>query len=260
MFFPRFLLVAIALGGAFASIVPAASNPFAGKWKFNASKSKVTGTTDSIAAAGANAWKFTYGSYSWTLKADGTDQPTPFGNTVALKVVSPTTWQLTDKVKGKVTATETWVLADDGQSMTRTSAGKRETGEAFTDVLKEKRTAGAKGFEGTWETAEFKGAPPEVDIENASDTGLTIVIPAEGLKFAATFDGKENPVEGPRVPPGMTVSAKLVSPRKVAATSKMKDKVLDTETWEVSADGKTFTYTELDAGETKPTVSVYDRI
>src|ERR1019366_7936151 len=163
MFFPRFLLVAIALGGAFASIVPAASNPFAGKWKFNASKSKVTGTTDSIAAAGANAWKFTYGSYSWTLKADGTDQPTPFGNTVALKVVSPTTWQLTDKVKGKVTTTETWVLADDGQSMTRTSAGKHENGDAFTDVLKEKRTAGAKGFEGTWETAEFKGAPPEVD-------------------------------------------------------------------------------------------------
>ena len=175
-------------------------------------------------------------------------------------MVSPTTWQLTNKVKGKVTSTESWVLSDDGQTMTRTSSGKRENGDAFTDVTKEKRTAGTKGFEGTWEPTEFKGAPPEVDIESVSDTGMTIVIPAQGLRFTATFDGKDNPVEGPRVPPGATTASKLVNPRKATATSKANGKVTDTEIWEVSADGKTFTYTELDAGETKPIIAVYDRI
>ena len=228
--------------------------------EINSSKSTTTGTTDSVAAAGPNAWKFTYGSFSWTVKADGADQPTPYGNTVALKVLSPTKWQLTNKVKGKATSTDTWVLADDGQSMTRTSTGKRENGEAFNDVTKTKRTAGTKGFEGTWESTDYKGAPPEVDIESASDAGLTLLVPAESVKLVVTFDGRENAVEGPRVPAGMTISAKLVGPRKITATTKMKDKVLDTETWEISADGKVFTYTELDAGEAKPTIGVYDRM
>ena len=37
------------------------------------------------------------------------------------------------------------------------------------------------------------------------------------------------------MPPGMTISGKLASPRKIEATSKAGGKVLDTETWEVSS-------------------------
>jgi hypothetical protein len=200
---PRCFMIttfAVALGGAFTSSLSAAS-PFAGKWKFNLSKSKVTGTTDSVTAAGPDAWKFAYGSFSWTVKADGGDQPTPFGNTVSLQVVGPSKWQLTNKINGKLTSNDTWVLADDGQSMTRLSTGKHENGEAFSDVTKMKRTGGAKGFEGTWESAEFKGAPSEVDFEGAGDTGLILTVPADGVKINLKFDGKDYPVEGPRVPP-----------------------------------------------------------
>ena len=88
MQFPRTLVLSITLGCAFAATVPAAS-PFTGKWKFNAAKSKLSGATDSVAAAGPNTWKFAYGTFSWTVKADGSDQPTPFGSTVALKALSP---------------------------------------------------------------------------------------------------------------------------------------------------------------------------
>lgn len=254
----RSIVAAIALGCAFAATVPAAS-PFTGKWKFNASKSKLTGTTDSVAAAGPNAWKFTYGSFSWTVKADGTDQPTPFGTTVSLKVVSPARWELVDKAKGKVAATETWELAADGKSMTRTSAGKHEDGTSFNDAVTVRRTAGDKGFEGTWESTEVKTSFSELDLEG-SDTGVIATVPADQTKFMVTFDGKENPIEGPKVPAGMTISGKLSGPRKVDATSKAGGKVLDTETWEVSADGKTFTYTEKDAGESKAQVSVFDKM
>src|SRR3954464_5621970 len=103
MQFRRSPFAALALACAFAATLPAAS-PFAGKWKFNAAKSKLTGATDSVTAAGPNTWKFAYGSMSWTIKADGTDQPTPFGSTQALKVVSPAKWEITNKVKGKVTS------------------------------------------------------------------------------------------------------------------------------------------------------------
>jgi hypothetical protein len=259
MYLNRSLVAAIAVGCACAATVPAAS-PFAGKWKFNAAKSKLTGTTDSVATAGANTWKFTYGSFSWTVKADGTDQPTPFGSTVALKALSPTKWEITDKSKGKVAATETWELAADGKSMARTSTGKREDGTSFNDVVMVKRTAGDKGFEGTWEATEVKASPSELDFDANGDTGLTLTVPAENVKVVVTFDGKDCPIEGPKVPAGMTTSAKMSGPRKVEATTKANGKVLDTETWEVSADGKTFTYTEKDAGETKATVAVYDKI
>jgi hypothetical protein len=253
------LMVVIALGCGIAATAPAAS-PFSGKWKFNAAKSKLTGTTDSVAAAGPNAWKFSYGTFSWTIKADGTDQPTPFGSTVALKALSPTKWELIDKSKGKVAATETWELAADGKSMTRTSAGTHEDGTAFKDVTTVKRTAGDKAFEGTWESTEVKTSFSEVDMEAVGDTGITVILPAEKMKFTVTFDGKENPIEGPKVPPGMTVSGKMSGPRKVEAVTKAGGKPLDTETWEVSSDGKTFTYTEKDSGEAKAQVSVFDKM
>jgi len=255
----RSLIVAIALGCAFAAVVSAAS-PFAGKWKLNAAKSMLTGATDSVAAAGPNAWKFSYGTFSWTVKADGTDQPTPFGNTVALKAISPVKWELTYKSKGKVTATETWDLAADGKSITRTSAGTHEDGTAFKDVVTVKRAAGDKGFAGTWEATEVKTSFSEVEVEAVGDTGLKITVPAEKTKFTLTFDGKENAVEGPKAPPGMTISGKMSGPRKVEAVMKAGGKVLDSETWEVSADGKTFTYTEKDSGEAKAQVSVFDKL
>jgi hypothetical protein len=255
----RSVIVASALACSFAATLPAAS-PFAGKWKFNAAKSKLTGATDSVAAAGPNAWKFSYGTFSWTVKADGADQPTPFGTTVALKALSPTKWELTDKTKGKVTATETWELAGDGKSMTRTSAGTHEDGTAFKDVTTVKRTAGDKGFEGTWESTEVRTSFSEVDVDSASDTGITVTVPAEKMKFTLTFDGNENPVGGPRVAPGMTISGKMSGPRRIDSVTKAGGKALDTETWEFSADGKTFTYTEKDSGEAKAQVSVFDKM
>ena len=257
MQFHRSLFATFLMGCAFAVTLPAAS-PFAGKWKFNAAKSKLTGATDSVTAAGPNTWKFAYGSMAWTVKADSTDQPTPFGSTVALKVVSPAKWELTNKVKGKVTSTETWELAADGKSMTRTSTGKHEDGTAFKNVATEKRTAGDKGFEGTWESTEIKSSFTELDIEG--DTALTVTVPADKMKFMLTFDGKENPFEGPTAPAGMTISAKMAGPRKFEAVTKAGGKALDTETWEVSADGKTFTYTEKDAGEDKAQVTVLDKM
>jgi hypothetical protein len=52
----------------------------------------------------------------------------------------------------------------------------------------------------------------------------------------------------------------MVGPRKVEAVTKAGGKAMDTETWEISADGKTFTYTEKDSGEAKAQVSVFDKM
>jgi len=235
-----------------------ASNPFVGKWKIDQAKSHVTGATDSVAAAGPNRWKFQYGSFSWTLKADGTDQPTPFGTT-ALKVLNATTWQFINKNSGKPSGAETWVLSTDGKSMTRTFAGQKENGEPYTAVAAMKRTAGTAGFEGTWESTEVQMPFDEVDIEPNSDDGISLHVPADGTRYSVKFDGKEYPEEGPRLPAGMTVSVKMTGARTAQATTRLNGKVFDHEDWEVSADGMTFTYTEHDAGTDNPAVIILHR-
>jgi len=84
--------LALALGTSVGALLltPQGDDPYTGSWKLNAAKSKFTGQQDKVAAAGANAWTFSYGTFSATVKADGSDTPTPFGNTVALHAESPT--------------------------------------------------------------------------------------------------------------------------------------------------------------------------
>jgi len=58
----------------------------------------------------------------------------------------------------------------------------------------------------------------------------------------------------------MTVSARITGSRTVVATTRLNHKVFDTEEWEISADGSTFTYKQYDAGTTNPAVIVLHRI
>jgi hypothetical protein len=235
-----------------------ASNPFVGKWKIDQAKSHITGTTDFVEAAGPNTWKFRDGTFSWTLKADGTDQPTPFGTT-ALNVVNPTTWQFMNKSNGRPLGTEIWVLSANGKTMTRTFAGQKDNGEPFTGEASMKRTAGKAGFEGAWESTDVQMTFTEVDIEPNGDDGISAHVPADGTHYSLKFDGKEYPEEGPRIPAGLTVSAKVTGARSIRVTTWLNGKVFDNEDWELSADGKTFTYTQHDAGTDKPAVIILHR-
>lgn len=222
-------------------------------------KSRVTGTIDSVRAAGAKTWTFRYGTFTYTLRADGTEQSTPFGKTV-MEIVNPTTWRFTNNNDGKNSEIETWALSADGNSMTRTFSGKKEDGEPFSGVITLKRIGGKSGFEGTWESEEAKLSFTEVDIEPNGEDGITLLLPEDGTRASLKFGGKDYPESGPRLPPGMTISAKLVGPRKAKATTKLGEKIFDHEQWEVSKDGKTFIYTERDIGATKPLVVILHRI
>jgi len=71
-------LLALAVALALSSTVHA-DIPLVGKWTIDEAASHIAGATDSATAVGPNTWKFQYGSFSWTIKADGTDQPNPFG-------------------------------------------------------------------------------------------------------------------------------------------------------------------------------------
>jgi hypothetical protein len=238
---------------------PAPSNPFVGKWKIDVAHSHITGATDSVSPAGPNTWIFAYGSSSWTIKADNSDQPTPFGTT-ALKIVSPANWQFTNKSNGRLTGHENWILSPDGNSMTRTSTVPQEYGKSATATATMKRVAGSQGFEGTWESTEVKMPFDEVDIAPDGEDGISLNLPSDGTHYSLKFDGKDYPEQGPRLPDGVTVSALMTGARRISATTKFNGKVFDNEEWEVSADGSTFTYTQRDVGDPNPAVIILHRI
>jgi hypothetical protein len=236
------------------------ASSFVGTWKIDEAKSHLSGTTDSVAAAGPHTWKFQSGTFSWTLTADGSNQPTPFGGETAMKIVSPSTWQFTNTNKGQTAGTETWVLSPDAQSMTRTYSTRSENGEPLTGSAIMKRTSGTSGFEGVWESTEVKMTFDEIVIKPDGDDGLSLSVPADGTHYSLKFDGKEYPEEGLRLPDGMTVSAQITGARTVVATTRLNHKVFDTEEWEISADGSTFTYKQHNAGTTTPAVIILHRV
>lgn len=121
-----------------------AGDPLVGTWKLNTAKSKGTafksGTTtvekdgegirmavDLLSPDGT--------AHKWSVKAkyDGKDYPvtgnSPYGDAVAIERVDARTYRFTSKMAGKVTATQTIVIAADGKTRTNTSKGTDAKGQ-----------------------------------------------------------------------------------------------------------------------------------
>ena len=73
------------------------------------------------------------------------------------------------------------------------------------------------------------------------------------------FDGKDYPANGPNVPSGATSSGKRVNANTLEIVDKIKDKVMDHVTYQVSADGNTLTLTIRETGQPKPLTAVYEK-
>ena len=70
-----------------------AENPFAGTWKFDASKSKITGHTVTFTTESAGTIQVTAGGQSYSFKPDGSAAKTPFGDTVVWTKIDDSTWK-----------------------------------------------------------------------------------------------------------------------------------------------------------------------
>ena len=75
----------------------AADDPFAGKWKLDQEKSKITGEQMKIEDLGDNKYQFTFVETSDTITADGTDQPVHFGQTLSITKDGSDTWKVVTK-------------------------------------------------------------------------------------------------------------------------------------------------------------------
>jgi len=144
-------LVILVLAALVISTTLLAANTSVGTWKYNVAKSKsnpgpgyksrmvkveAQGEGIKVAVDGVSG-DGTKHSYSYTANYDGKDNPVagnPAADTIAYKRIDDNTVEATTKKGGEVSASIKIVVAKDGKSMTVTSKGKNEKGEAFTNV------------------------------------------------------------------------------------------------------------------------------
>ena len=244
----------------FTGTLWAASNPFAGTWKLNPAKSKLSDQMK-VEAAGPNKYTFIFsGDNSETILADGTDQPGIFGTTFAVTVLSPNRWKVVRKTAGHITISAIWDLSSDGRTLTDNFTGYRADGSTNNLLYVYTRTAGTSGFAGTWEsTSEKVNSSYEMQVEPYDDNGLSFINPAQKITKSIKFDGKDYAAQGPNLPEGYATSGQRLNDLGIELTDKINGKVLDTQQVEVAPDGKTLTITTHIPGHSKPNIQVFER-
>lgn len=243
-----------------APLVLAADDSFVGKWKMNPDKSQFNGLTYKVDDAGGNQYRLVFGDDVETLAFDGKDHPTKYGNTWSITKSGPNAWKWMQKRDGKVISDATWTVSEDGATSTYVSKEMRPDGSSSHDETKLKRTAGTSGLVGTWETAEIKiGSPGTIEFQKWQADGYSMVSPVYKGHTDLKLDGKDYTPKGPRVAKGTTVSGKGTDDHHMELTYKLKGKTTETDSWELSADGKTLTNTVTYQGLDKPEIDVYGR-
>jgi hypothetical protein len=238
----------------------AAEDSFVGKWKFDPDKSQLTGLNYKIEDAGGGQYRFIFGDDVETLTLDGKGHVTKFGETWAIKATGPSSWESTTKRDGKVTSKSKWTVSADGQTFTSTDENMRPDGTTGRSEATLKRTVGTSGLVGSWESTAVKiMSPTGIEITKWQKDGYSRVSPTYKERLNFKLDGKDYTPTGPRVAKGTTVSAKKIDDHNMELTYKLKGKTIETDKYEISADGKTLTQTATYAGVSKPEVDVYNR-
>jgi hypothetical protein len=243
-----------------AATVAAADLPYAGKWKMNPARSDFGETTATYEQLPSGEMQATAAGQSYKFKVDGKDYPAVFGGTAAWKSLSPTSWQTTWKLSGKVLTTDTLTLSSDGKTLTVNTKGIKPNGEAIDDTTVSERISGGPGLAGKWKTKNMKSASPNVlEFSPSGADGLAFKIVDMGLACDAKLDGKDYSCSGPTLAPGWTVVFMNAAGRSLDMTVKNNGKVMFKMSYTVSADGKTLTENGTVMGTTEKTKVVYDR-
>jgi hypothetical protein len=242
------------------SAFSAAADPFVGKWKVNASLSRIADQM-SIEDVGNNKYRLTFGGTgeTETVAADGTDQPGLSGSMLSVTIEQPDAWKIVRKKEGRILLTAKWKLSKDGKTLTDAFTSNRPDGSTSTINMMYTRAAGNSGIPGTWETTDVKlDAVYELEIRPYQSDGLSFIsnaAPPRNIRF----DGQEHldPATGASL--GAASLGHRINERSLEYTNKVKDKVVQTRQLTVSPDLKTLTIVLHLADQRLPNTLVFDR-
>ena len=245
------------LAGLVTGTLRAESDPFVGDWKLNASKSQLTDEMK-VASVGANKYTFDLGGGPETIVVDGTDQPGVFKTTLSVTVEGPNSWKVVRKKDGGMMLSAIWKLSNDNNTIKDDFTFFPSNGSPSTVNYIYKRTAEGTGFAGTWlsKTATMASGYT-VQVRPYEGDGLSFKYSSNGMIQNVKFDGRDYSMVAPIE--GYTSSARRVNERTLEITYKIKGKIGDTQTMELSSDLKTLTMTRHLGGQSDPYIEVFER-
>lgn len=232
-----------------APAVALAGSSLDGTWKSRLDSFQVTGKPDTFVLADGT---YTCSSCNPELKvkADGMDhavQGHAYYDSATVKVINPSTIELTMHRAGKVSAKETDTVSADGKSFTGTFVSYDGTKEV-TGTFHEKRLsagpAGAHAISGAWITDQLNAGNDALRTVEYQMTADGFRMSANGQSYDAKFDGKEYPITGD--PGHTTVTLKRISANAVEETDHRQGKVTDVIRIATAADGKTIKIEDKD--------------
>jgi len=232
-----------------APAIASADGPFDGTWKTRIDSYKMSGKPD--------VFDLTHGSYHCAscvpevkVKADGSDQPVTgydYYDAVAVRELSPTSFEVQNKRAGKLISSITYSVSDGGATLAARFTdytGSQPYSGAFTEKRLGAAPAGAHAASGSWQLDK---------VADVGDVGRTIsyAMSADALKMSwngisydAKFDGKDYPMSGD---PGNTlVALTRLGADTIEEIDKRDGKVTDIVRSTVSSDGKTMQVVDTD--------------
>jgi hypothetical protein len=233
------ILARLALGVALSVTAAFAADPaYVGKWKVNPAKSAVTGDTVTIMNAAGGMMQFNSQGFTYTFKTDGKEYPTPDGGTTQWKATTADTWDVTNRMKGKVSATYHLVVKGQTLSVSGKMMKPDNTSMDFSSTYK--RIEGNAGFLGKWMSTDAKIPANTLEIAASGANGIALKDDT-GPVASGQFDSKDNPAQGLMAGSKTTFAFRKISANAFEVTVKLDGKPMYVDVYSVSADGKTLT-------------------
>jgi len=241
-----------------------AQSVFAGTWKINPELSQMAGDTVSFGPAAEDSIEYTAGAIKYSFRTDGKNYRMPSGDLAVWRETGDQAWTTEyRKPDGKLLSTDTWKVSEDGATLTVTSSGVRPNGDLYTNTETYERvksnTGGTSGLLGKWKGTSVKNSSPSLlVIQDAGLDTLVFKIPASKVTAKANLGGGAVPVEGPDVPPGITVALTRKGPYSFQLVEKLNGTVVHDAEYTVAKDGKSMSETGGAPGD-DPTTVVWEK-
>ena len=253
-------LIALALLAPLAAV---ASSPFDGTWKLRVDSLKVTGKPDVYLLSGG-MYECSSCAPAYKIKADGTDQAvldTGYRDHIAVKILSPTAVEFTEKKAGKTLSAGTMTVSADGSKLAATFTnytGDKPAPFGFTETRTAAAPSGAHALSGTWRVDTMSSMSDVAGITTLQSTPGGLKMMWNGQTTDAKFDGKEYLTSGD---PGQThVSLKKISDAQFEETDRRDGKIYDVIVYTAAADGKSISVVDTDPVHETKTVMIMDRM
>jgi hypothetical protein len=204
----RRLLLAAVLSALIVSPALAVDDAWIGTWKFDPSKSRLTGETIIFSKSRNGEYHFSDGStFTDDFYIDGNERRSAFDRTTIWQTAGVRAWDALTRIGGKLFTSKHYELSSDEATLTVTTTGVKPDQSEFKNVAVFARVAGTKGLVGRWRCTRIDISSPDVLVLSSPAPGiLRWEIIADKQTAEGRADGTPHLVSGPTVPKGLTMS------------------------------------------------------